>query len=390
MRAIKRLNFTIAALTAIKIPDKAEKKAIYYDIKQHGLALIVSYGGSKTFYLYTSHNLRMHILKIGRFPDIDIDYARSKVLEYKRDLQNNINPKEEKDKIRHDKTLREFFENDYLIKHAKVRKKQASWKQDIGIFNNYFKPVERKTMLSITRDNIENLHRDVGNNIGVYAANRCLSLIKHMFNMAIGWGFTGANPALHIKKFREKARDRFLQPEELQRFFNALDSEPDGDYKDFISLLLFTGQRLSNIISLKWDYIDFVNKTMFLPDTKNHESQHIPLTEQAVKVFNRIKERRNEYSDWVFPNKNTRSGHLEPPRHFWAELLNKTKIKNLRLHDLRRTMGSYQAIMGSSLHIIGKSLGHKSQQTTAIYARLNLEPVRESMQKAANAMGNYI
>ena len=63
-----------------------------------------------------------------------------------------------------------------------------------------------------------------------------------------------------------------------------------------------------------------------------------------------------------------------------------SRMQDFRPHDLRRTLGSYQAITGSSLPIIGKSLGHKSQAATQIYARLDLDPVRNSVKKATEAM----
>lgn len=88
----------------------------------------------------------------------------------------------------------------------------------------------------------------------------------------------------------------------------------------------------------------------------------------------------------VLPSVKSKSGHLEDPKRPWRELLHRAGIKNLRLHDLRRTMGSYQAISGTSLHIIGKSLGHKSTSATQVYARLTADPIRESMQKATDRM----
>ncbi len=61
-------------------------------------------------------------------------------------------------------------------------------------------------------------------------------------------------------------------------------------------------------------------------------------------------------------------------------------LMDLRLHDLRRTFASYQAITGANLQTIGKSLGHKNSDSTKIYARLNLDAVRSSMEKATEAM----
>jgi integrase len=80
------------------------------------------------------------------------------------------------------------------------------------------------------------------------------------------------------------------------------------------------------------------------------------------------------------------TGHLASPKKAWARVLKRAGIKDLRIHDLRRSLGSWQARTGASLTIIGKSLHHKSHQSTAVYARLDLDPVRESMERATSAI----
>ncbi len=90
-------------------------------------------------------------------------------------------------------------------------------------------------------------------------------------------------------------------------------------------------------------------------------------------------------SDFVFPGAGG-TGHLTEPKKGWQRIREKANITNLRLHDLRRTLGSWQARTGASLAIIGKSLNHKSPQATSIYARLDLDPVRASVEKATKAM----
>jgi integrase len=92
---------------------------------------------------------------------------------------------------------------------------------------------------------------------------------------------------------------------------------------------------------------------------------------------------------WVFPGGGA-SGHLADPKKAWTRILTEAGIADLRIHDLRRTLGSWQAATGANSYIIGKSLGHRSQQSTAIYARLNLDPVRESVNKATDAMFAYL
>ena len=90
---------------------------------------------------------------------------------------------------------------------------------------------------------------------------------------------------------------------------------------------------------------------------------------------------------FVFPGIG-KSGHLQEPKKGWKRILERAKITDLRIHDLRRTLGSWQAKTGASLAIIGKSLNHKNQNTTAIYARLDLDPVRESVNAATKAIFN--
>ena len=89
---------------------------------------------------------------------------------------------------------------------------------------------------------------------------------------------------------------------------------------------------------------------------------------------------------WVLPSLASKSGHLEEPKKAWRRLLTRAELENLRIHDLRRALGSWQAISGSSLQIIGKSLGHKSSKVTEIYARLNIDPIKLSVDRALDKM----
>jgi integrase len=87
----------------------------------------------------------------------------------------------------------------------------------------------------------------------------------------------------------------------------------------------------------------------------------------------------------MFPSE-SKSGHLEDPKTAWERILKRADIQGLRIHDLRRTLGSWQTALGASSFIVGKSLGHKTLQATAIYARLNLDPVRSSVNAAVDAL----
>jgi integrase len=136
---------------------------------------------------------------------------------------------------------------------------------------------------------------------------------------------------------------------------------------------------------MQWSEINFIDGTWRIPETKNGTPQNVPLLKAAMDV---LKVRRITIADeepFVFPGIG-KTGHLVEPKKVWANILANANIAALRIHDLRRTMGSWQSMTGASLAIIGKSLNHKSVQTTAIYARLDMDPVRNSMSTAADAM----
>jgi integrase len=197
----------------------------------------------------------------------------------------------------------------------------------------------------------------------------------------IEWGWEGTNPAAKIHKFKEQKRDRFILHDELPKFMEALEVEPNRDMRDFFLMCLYTGARCGNVMSMRWEDIDFSIKEWRIPDTKNGEPVRIPLIKEALEILGDRSWLKESSMPWIFPG-HGKSGHLKEPNVAWKRILSRAGLKNLRIHDLRRTLASYQAIAGTSLLIIGKSLGHKSPQSTAIYARLSNDPVRASMESA--------
>ncbi|MCL2629228.1 MAG: site-specific integrase [Alphaproteobacteria bacterium] len=383
--------FDKPTLNKLPFPLLPITKYTYYDSCQPGLALIITYGGTKAFYFCKTLNNRTMTYKIGDFPYMSVEQARAKIFEMLQDLQQGITPMDTKSQKRKTAiTLADFFNNEYIPKHLKFKVGEKRCGRMTSYFNRCFKHISHKLLGSITKEELDTMHKSLGQNNGIYAANAAICLIKRIYNRAIDTEFAISNPATKIKLFKEKSRERFIQPDEMPRFMKALLESENEQMKNYTLLLLLTGQRGCNVKSLKWSDIDFHNNSLYLEQTKNGESQRIPLTEQAIGLLNQIKDKRTDNSDFIFPCRNTQSknGYMNNPNPYWRELLQKAEITNLRMHDLRRTMASYQAIIGSSLNIIGKSLGHKSIQATTIYAKLDLNPVRESMQKATDKIFN--
>ena len=378
-----KLNFTKPILNSLELPLPG-KRSLYHDSKTPGLGIRVTDTGHKSFVVYRKINGKPERITLGRYPDLSIEQARNKAIEINAAIVQGTNPNDKRRAEKGEMTLNGLF-SEYMERHAKPHKK--SWKNDESRFKLHLAGWGGNQKLSqITRADIQKLHTEIGAKNGKYEANRVITLLCTIFNIAIEfelWDKDKANPAAGIKKYKERSRDRFLQSEELPEFFIALAQEPNEIIRDYILLSILTGSRRSELLAMKWEEISWERAEWRIPVTKNDDPQVVTLSEEAISNLKRRKETAN--SQYVFPG-NGRSGHLKEPKRGWSRILKGAGVGNLHIHDLRRTLGSWQAKTGASLTIIGKSLNHKSLQATAIYARLDLDPVRESVDRATNAI----
>lgn len=375
-----KINFTKRTIEGLKTPPQG-KRVYYHDIKVRGLSLTITDKGTKIFYLTRWIEGKAERIRIGRFPDLSVENARTEAMKLNALIAKGANPADIARAKRQEMTLGELFE-EYLTRHAKPLKK--SWKDDVGRFKHVGKLAERKLSTIKTRD-IQALYTELGRTGHPITANRLLALLRTMYNKAILWGFyEGRNPVVGIKHFPERPRERFLQASELPRFFKALAEEPNITARDYFLMSLLTGARRSNVLSMRWRDIDFDRKVWEIPETKAGRRHIIPLMDEAMEILKKRQDITGD-SEFVFPGKG-KDGHFKSPFRAWREILKRAEIQDLRIHDLRRTLGSWQVATGASLAIIGKTLDHSNVSTTAIYAKLELDPVRQAMEKAINAM----
>ena len=378
MAEAKRHNFTQAYLDKLPNAEKG-KRYMVYDTEVPKLAIRVTDTGCKSFLVLKLFNYRTLRITLGKYPEMTIFNARKKAMEELNKIAEGINPNDEKNKLRSEMTLKELY-NEFMERYSKKRKK--SWKHDEREIPRFLTPWFGRKLSSITTQQIQLLHEKIRDENGLYQANHLLERLSSMYNRAIDWGWDGKNPCVGIKKFKTKARDRYLLHDEIPRFFRALNEDENETVRNYILLSLMTGARKSNMLAMRWDEIDFERQIWRIPETKNGFPQDVPLIEQALQLLLRIRETSN--SEWVFPSPVLENQHLQDPKKAWKRILKRAQIEDLRLHDIRRTLGSYQALMGTSLHIIGKTLGHRSLGTTQIYARLADKPIRDSMQTAVS------
>ena len=378
---MNKLRFTKATIDALTVPDNATR-SVFYDDKVRGLLIMVA-PRTKTFYLLRKHQGKTERILLGRYPDSTIEQARTRASQINSELDSGLNRNEVKRNRRAELTLDDLHTT-YMERHALARNRRPE--NAISNYRLYLSHWGTKKLSDIKRADVQLHIAKLAKDISPATANIALALLRAMFNRAIDWEiFNDKNPTANIPKYPELSRDRFLYGDELQRFLIAVSELHSTTMKDFFMILLATGARKSNVLSMRWQDINLNQAIWRVPDTKNGEPYQVALTSTALEILET--RRKIELGDWVF-SAPSKSGHLEEPKKAWASLIIKANLQNLRIHDLRRTFGSFMAAQGASLQMIGKALGHKSQDATLIYARLNLDPVREAVSAASNAMFN--
>ena len=374
-----QITFTKSAIERIQ---PGSTRTTYHDAKMPGLVCLVSPIGGKVFYVYRRINGRPERVRLGAFPVMTVEQARTKAAEVNGAVAVGANPAQTRRAINAEPTFAEVFK-DYLDKKRNRSGKplaERSATEYRKIVDTHLGSIKSMKLSQITPERVKATAAKVQS---PSQANKVKATISAVFNWARDEGVTDRpNPAQAIKSKAIPSRERFLLPSEFPRFMAAVEAAP---LRDFFLLALFTGARRSNLQAMRWRDVSLEESTWTISKTKNGDPQTVALPPEAVEVLQSRKAAAVVGAIFVFPGSG-KTGHLVEPKRAWDQILEAAELQNLRIHDLRRTLGSWQARQGASLTVIGKSLGHRSQQATAIYSRLDLDPVRASVEQATAAM----
>jgi integrase len=391
------INFTKRSIEALATPARGQRGVLYRDRQVRGLTITVYETGERTFAWYRKVRRYPTWRALGRFPDMTVEMARGRASEMNARLAEGKDPFEDEGL-----TFGTVYER-YITEHLATEAKRPE--REMAAARSRARHLVKWAGLPLNQlrgEDVTRLHGDLKARLGVFAANRTLQSLKAAINWSIEKKlFAGPNPASGIGIFKEPKRKRYLDPKELPRLFKQLNSsDTSDDLRDFVSLALFTGARRSDIARMRWEeiHLSATGQQFWTvsPETKGGEPYSIPLVSPALTILKERKRRQADEPDevmkkrqavWVFPSPASESGHLEDPKKGWTTLRKKAKIPDVRMHDLRRTLGSWQAAQGTSLLLIGKTLGHaEGSGATAIYSQVNLDPVRASVDGAVRAM----
>jgi integrase len=273
------------------------------------------------------------------------------------------------------------FLDEYVPQHCKPRT-AYEYRRAVELFIN--PALGRHRISDVQRADVARFHHDLRDR--PYQANRALGVLSKMMNIAEEWGLRldGSNPCRHVKKYREVKRERYLTREELQRLGRVLTEDQTKSVESpfavaALGLLVLTGARLSEILTLRWEDVDLENCLLRLPDSKTG-AKLIYLNAAAIQLLRRIP--RMKDNAYVIAGGKP-GAHLVELQKPWRRIRAKANLDDVRIHDLRHSFASVAAGTGMSLPMIGKLLGHSQPVTTARYAHLAADPIRA----ASNLIG---
>jgi len=394
---------TKLSLRTVNAAKAGDRDVFLWDSDLKGFGLKVTPAGAKVYVAQGRINGRPKRFTIGRHGSPwTPEQAREKAGDVLYAMSKGEDPTEAKRNAKTDISVTELV--DLYFAEGCGTKKASTVAVERGLAERHVKPRLGKRMLKgLKRGDLETFLTDIaagktaadiktkarGRAIvsgGQGTANRTMDLLASILAFAVTRDLRADNPARGVRKFKPKTRERFLTPVELSALGAALsDAQIGGENRyavDAIRLLILTGCRKSEILTLRWDWIDETHQVLRLPDSKTG-SKTVPLGASALELLKTIP--RQDNAPYVFPSI-TGKGHLVGLQKIWSRIRAKAGLEDVRLHDLRHSFASVGASGGNSLYVLGKLLGHSQQHTTQRYAHLADDPVRA----AANQISNQL
>ena len=387
--------------TSVEAIEPGPKDIYAWDDRTPGFGVKVTPAGGQIYVLKYRAEGAQRWLVLGRHGDVTLDQARTKAIKLRGAIADGKNPARARDQHAAEPTVDELADR-YLAEYAEPHKKPRSVEEDRRNLKLHIRPELGALKVSaVTRQDILKLHHKLRATPG--AANRVLALLSKMFGLAEDWGIRAdsRNPCRRIKKFEESSRERFLTTEELRRLGSALDkAKRDGKHPSgigIIRLLLFTGCRRDEILTLQWSFVDFERTCLRLPDSKTG-AKVVRLGAPALDLLSGLPRFASPY---VFPaargantspdrKRRIGAGHFVGIERIWQHVRARAGLEDVRLHDLRHTFASWSVMGGATLHMTGALLGHRQAGTTMRYAHLADDPVQAAADRVAGTIAEAL
>jgi integrase len=383
-----------ARLTQRRIADLSlgnRKRFVAWDGQIPGFGVRVS-KSAKTFVLkYRLPSGRTRWATLARVGVITLDQARARARAYLGVVAAGEDPLRRKDVARDAPTLVQVAER-FMKEHVAARRKPSTERLYRLAIDRHIGPALGAIPVGdLTQADVMRLHHQL--RATPIMANRVLAVLSKLTNWAEQQGYPASrsNPCRAVEKYREQARRRYLTPEEMKRLGAALRiaerwHSVSPTAVTAIRLLLLTGARVSEILSLRWCEVELTSATINLSDSKTGRKT-IVLSAPAVDILDAWP--RFAGSPYVFPGEGRgekKGRHRVDLKDAWAWIRVRARLADVRLHDLRHSFASVAVSRGHTLPVIGALLGHTQAATTQRYAHLMDDPLRAASNATAAAI----
>ncbi|MDE0243988.1 MAG: tyrosine-type recombinase/integrase [Gammaproteobacteria bacterium] len=386
MAKLRRRSISKRTVEALPV---GEREAVYWDSSLSGFGVRVYPSGSRIYLVQTRSGGRSRRLTLGRHGLITADEARRKAAQIIADIKAGNEPVLHNGVAPTDAgpTVAEVAER-FMTEHVAVRCKPATRRQCRDIIDRHLLPALGNVRLGrIGRERVAALHYSLHETPTM--ANKVVDMLSRLFNMAELWGIApeGGNPCRFVRKYAEPPRERFLSEEEFRRLGRVLaDVEAEGKVQPSavaaFRLLMLTGCRKSEILTLLWEDVDLDAGELRLRDAKTG-ARAVAISPSARRVLEGLP--RVPGNPWVIAG--TKPGRrVTNINSAWQVIRTRADLKDVRIHDLRHSFASRALALGESLPMIGKLLGHRKVQTTARYAHLARDSVKASAARVAESL----
>ena len=382
-----RLNNGTISRRKVEALPVGDREAVFWDRELSGFGVRVYPSGSKVYLVQTRAGGKSRRVTIGRHGLLTAEQARRKAAGVIAGIKAGEEPTLTASPQANGPTLAEVGER-YLREHVAVRCKPTTAEAYRHALNRFLLPAFGSLPLAaISRDQVASLHYRLHKTPTM--ANQVMDTLSRLFVMAEAWGLApaGGNPCRFVKKYQKRSCERFLSEQEFRRLGRVL-SELEAEGKVSASgiaafrLLMLTGCRRNEILTLRWDDVDLDAGELRLRDAKTG-ARWVALSPAATRVLATLPRRPD--NPWVITG--SRAGRrLANLNAQWVVVRRRAGLEDVRIHDLRHSFASRALALGEGLAMIGKLLGHRQVQTTARYAHLARESVKTSAARVAESI----
>lgn len=374
-------KFTKSYVEKIPLSDKGQK--FYPCAELKGFGMLVG-KNTKTFCAQRDIAGKTVRVTIGRYGVFTVEQAREEAKEHLRSMAKGINPNKEKRKAQQRvTTLRETIT---AYKEARKDLSKATLYRLEALERMYFSDWMDKELRDIDKEMIFKRHIKLGQERGKTTANKMMQALRAIYNFARTRDETlPENPVSALSSsrawYKETKRRNVIKSHELKSWYDAVMLLENITVRDYLRLLLFTGMRREEGLTLEWKNIDFKDKTIFVPHTKNQHPLELPMSDYIYDLLKERQARNADKSPYVFPSKTSKRGHLVEPRKVMLQVTERCGVEFI-LHDLRRTFITIAESIDIPAYALKGLINHSTGgDVTAGYIQITADRLRDPMQK---------